>query len=124
MKKITLIDAYHNETLRNYQVTYDEILKAVKNKQAEKFKKYHKDFDFTLLYELQKDLKDILIKGYQVKFLTLPGLKNLLRMKYDKEEGNDYETKETSLEIGRASCREREKRYERGGPSRKRRRTK
>src|SRR5690625_7480987 len=98
MKKITLIDAYHNETLRNYQVTYDEILKAVKNKQAEKFKKYHKDFDFTLLYELQKDLKDILIKGYQVKFLTLPGLKNLLRMKYDKEEGNDYETKETSLE--------------------------
>lgn len=98
MKQITLMEAYLIEILRSNDVSKNDILQAVENKKVTKFQTYHKDFDFTLLYELQKDLKDILIKGYQVKFLTLPGLKNLLRMKYDKEEGNDYETKETSLE--------------------------
>src|SRR5690625_4713180 len=98
MKQITLMEAYLIEILRSNDVSKNDILQAVENKKVTKFQTYHKDFDFTLLYELQKNLKDILIKGYQVKFLTLSGLKNLLRMKYDIEEGNDYDTKVTRIE--------------------------
>src|SRR5699024_9538280 len=48
------------------------------------------DSDFTLLYELEGQLEDILRDGYRVKFLTFPGLQRLLLLQVEKEADLDY----------------------------------
>jgi len=97
MKQITLMDAYVIEILRSNGVTNEEIIKATEEKQLENFKEINENFDYTSLYPLKEDLRPILEKGYQVKFLTMPGLMNLLKMKHNKEKEKDYELQETSL---------------------------
>ncbi|HLR72245.1 MAG TPA: hypothetical protein VK085_12560 [Pseudogracilibacillus sp.] len=98
MQQITLMETYLIETLRNEGISDEDILDKVKNKEADQFEHLHKSFDFTNLYSLADNLETILNEGYQVKFLTYPGLVNLLRMKYGKEAGKDFEKKETSIE--------------------------
>lgn len=97
MKQITLMEAYLIETLRSNGVTEKEILQAVENREIEIFQKYNENFDFTGLYSLQEDLHKLLYEGYQVKFLTMPGLMNLLRMKHNKVQEKDFIKKETSI---------------------------
>lgn len=97
MKQITLMDAYVIEILRSNGVTNEEIIKATEEKQLDHFKTINENFDYTSLYPLKEDLTCILEKGYQVKFLTMPGLMNLLKMKHNKEKEKDYELQETSL---------------------------
>src|SRR5690625_112481 len=97
MKQITLMDAYVIEILRSNGVTNEEIIKATEEKQLDNFKEINENFDYTSLYPLKEDLRPILEKGYQVKFLTMPGLMNLLKMKHNKEKEKDYELQETSL---------------------------
>lgn len=98
MIQITLMEAYLIETLRHKGLTNDAILKHVHEKRVDELQKYHDSFDFTGLYALEDHLATILQEGYQIKFLTMPGLINLLRMKYNKELEKDYIAKETSLE--------------------------
>lgn len=95
--QITLMDAYMIESLKNAGITKTEILKASKENRLEDFKEINGNFDYTLLYPLKDQLADILEKGYQIKFITKPGLMNLLKMKYNKEKGQDYKEEESAL---------------------------
>lgn len=97
MIQITLMDAYLIEILRSKGIANSEILTYVSEKRVDELQKHHESFDFNGLYEID-DLEQILQDGYKIKFLTMPGLVNMLRLKYGKEPVRDFTQQETSIE--------------------------
>lgn len=99
--KISLMDAYLIETLRSNGITNEEIVSAVKVDHVEPWQELHKQFDFEELLKLAhndiEQFQEILERGYQVKFVTFNGLRNLLRMRFDKEQDKDYELMEKGI---------------------------
>ena len=99
--KISLMEAYLIETLRNHGVSNDEIVSKLKTGHVEAWQEFHERFDFKELLPLAtKDIdqfKEMLDQGYQVKFVTFNGLKNLLRMCFGKEQDKDYELLEKGI---------------------------
>ncbi len=59
------------------------------------------DFDFNVLKALAEENRDayasIILEGYQVKFLTLNGLINLVQFKFDKERDVDFTVHEDGI---------------------------
>ncbi|WP_017547698.1 hypothetical protein [Salinicoccus carnicancri] len=92
MHRITLMQAYAIETLRSTGYTNETILEKVRNDEMADFKSADSSMDYSGLCELESEnfLGNILEEGYQVKFLTINGLTNLIRMKYGKKEDEDY----------------------------------
>ena len=76
LQKISLMDAYMLETLRSKGVTNQELLES---KDSNAWNEFHPSFDFNDLLDLmEKDpaaFQTIVEDGYQVKFVTLNGLK-------------------------------------------------
>lgn len=99
--KISLMDAYLIETLRKNGISNEEILAKLKTGNVESWQKFHEQFDFNdLLMLANKDIdqfQKILDQGYQVKFITFNGLKNLLRMRFSKVPDRDYELTEKGI---------------------------
>lgn len=92
MNSITLMDAYAIENLRSYGYTNEEILSRVRAKDIDEFKKVKENLDFTLLIDMEESvgLDTLLEDGYQVKFLTFNGLKNLIKLKFGHIAEEDY----------------------------------
>ncbi|GAB3056986.1 hypothetical protein ACFOU0_02950 [Salinicoccus sesuvii] len=92
MQSITLADAYTIESLRSKNYTNADIIETVKEGSTADFKSVNKNMDYSVLDALHTsgDLETVLNDGYQVKFITENGLKNLIKMKYGKEDGLDY----------------------------------
>ena len=99
MNSITLMDAYAIENLRSYGYTNEEILSKVRAKDIDEFKKVKENLDFTLLIDMEESvgLRTLLEDGYQVKFLTFNGLKNLIKLKFGKLAEEDYQVDEFTL---------------------------
>lgn len=99
--KISLMDAYLIETLRNNDISNEEIIKQVKNGSVEQWQELHEHFDFKeLLKFANKDIElfqEILTQGYKVKFVTFNGLKNLLRILFGKVQDTDYDILEKGI---------------------------
>ncbi|WP_047984272.1 hypothetical protein [Ornithinibacillus californiensis] len=93
LQKISLMDAYMLETLRSKGVPNQELLEA---KDSNAWSELHPSFDFNDLLGLrEKDpaaFQMIVEDGYQVKFITFNGLKNLVKLKYGKVDEVDYQT--------------------------------
>lgn len=98
LQKISLMDAYMIETLKSKGVTNQELLES---KDSKAWNHLHNSFDFNDLLNLrEKDpvaFQSILEEGYQVKFVTFNGLKNLLKLKFNKFDEVDYQTTETGI---------------------------
>jgi len=90
-EKITLMEAYLIEHVRQAGITDQEIEEKVKALQADDFQEIDESFDFTLLHTIKNRIGKVLADGYEVKYLTFKGLINLLRLKFQKEEKKDYE---------------------------------
>ena len=89
--EITLMEAYLIEALKNSDASHSKIISYVRQKEADQMQRVaQSDSDFTLLYELEGQLEDILRDGYRVKFLTFPGLQRLLLLQVEKEADLDY----------------------------------
>ena len=84
--EITLMEAYLIEALKSSDASHSEIISYVRQRKADQMQRVaQSDSDFTLLYELEGRLEDILRDGYRVKFLTFPGLQRLLLLQVEKE---------------------------------------
>ncbi|MFC2948012.1 hypothetical protein [Virgibacillus sediminis] len=98
LEKISLMDAYMIETLKRKGVTDQELLEGT---DVEAWNRLHDSFDFrNLLHLREKDplgFQRIVEEGYQVKFVTFNGLKNLLKLKFDKTEEVDYQTTDRGI---------------------------
>ena len=89
--EITLMEAYLIEALKSSDASHSEIISYVRQKEADQMQRVaQSNSDFTLLYELEGQLEDILRDGYRVKFLTFPGLQRLLLLQVEKEADLDY----------------------------------
>lgn len=99
--KISLMDAYLIETLRSNGITNREILSGLEAGNVEEWQILHESFDFSELLKLaNKDFeqfREIINYGYQVKFITFNGLKNLLRIRFSKEPDKDYVMQEKGI---------------------------
>ena len=96
-EKITLMEAYLIEHLRQANIADDIIKERVKAKEAASFAYVHDTFDFTLLHELVDEIDAILDEGYEVRFLTFKGLYSLLELKFNKEKDVDYDVEEFTI---------------------------
>ncbi|SES00160.1 hypothetical protein [Psychrobacillus sp. OK032] len=99
--KISMMDAYMIEVLRSNNTSNDDILTLLENKDISSLVNIKPKFDFNeliKLYEQDKSVfKSVLVDGYTVKFLTMNGLKNLLKMKFNKVAEQDYEISDTGI---------------------------
>lgn len=99
--KISLMDAYLIETLRNNGLSNEEIVSKLKTGDVESWQEFHEQFDFNELLPLANQdidqFKEMLDHGYQVKFVTFNGLKNLLHMRFDKVQDKDYDVMEKGI---------------------------
>ncbi|SEJ51298.1 hypothetical protein SAMN04488127_2050 [Bhargavaea ginsengi] len=100
--KLSLMEAYMVESLRSKGVSNEEIITLVEQEDTEGLKEIEPRFDYSVLVKAaQKDLasfRSALSDGYEVKFVTFNGLKNLLRMRFGKEEDRDYSVMETGIQ--------------------------
>src|SRR5690625_6004755 len=96
------MDAYLIETLRRNGINNKEILSELKAGNVEKWQSLHESFDFHELLKLaNKDFeqfREIINHGYQVKFITFNGLKNLFRIRFIKKTYKDYLLHEKGIE--------------------------
>ncbi|WP_438311988.1 hypothetical protein [Sporosarcina sp. FA9] len=93
--KITMMEAYRIEALRSKGISNDEIIVQLDSKEVDFGDRVEPDMDFSGLISLYEQspqtFKEILEDGYTVKFITMNGLQNLLKMKFDIIKDRDYE---------------------------------
>lgn len=100
LERITLMEAYIIEKLKTNGVTNKELMQ-VNDASIKQWEKDYETFDFTLLQALAENEERfiaILEEGYQIKFLTMNGLINLLRLKFSKVPEKDYNRLEQGIE--------------------------
>lgn len=89
------------ETLRSNGVSNEEILTQVEKKDVSGWAAYHEKFPFKELIQLNEQdpetFQSIINEGYQVKFITSKGLKNLLKFKFGFEENEHYQPTDSGL---------------------------
>lgn len=89
------------EALRNHNLSDDELLTRLEKKDIIFFESLKSNFDFNELVKLHEQnpitFKSILLDGYTVKFITLKGLQNLLKIKFNKIDERDYKLLDNSI---------------------------
>ncbi|MDC3414005.1 hypothetical protein NC797_06180 [Aquibacillus sp. 3ASR75-11] len=100
LNKISLMDAYMIETLRIEGISDKQILAQVTKGDVTPWTELNATYDFSRLVKLaQQDteaFRNIITEGYAIKFVTIKGIKNLLKMKFDIEI-DDYEVVEKGI---------------------------
>ncbi|MGM9949146.1 MAG: hypothetical protein ACI33P_03430 [Lysinibacillus sp.] len=80
---ISLMEAYIIETLKGYGISVEETEKRIAGQTLGEWQEQFK-FDFSLLEKMEPDTLRAAFAGeYRIKFVTINGLKNLLRMRFD-----------------------------------------
>lgn len=97
---ITLQAAYMIENLRKHGVSNKELIE-INDQSLEQWNDLNLNFDFNVLKELaeldQDAYSTIVRDGYQVKFLTINGLINLVQLKFDKKRDVDFTVHEDGI---------------------------
>lgn len=97
--KISLPIAIMIETLRHNGISNQELIKKVAAKNVSEWESFNPDFDFHMLISLfeDSDFTSIIHDGYQIKFVTINGLQNLLRLKFNLLKDVDYNLIENGI---------------------------
>lgn len=100
VESITLSEAYMIENLRKQGISNESLLK-VDDASVERWKNLDDRFDFNVLKEMafkeQEKYKSVIKDGYQVKFLTINGLINLIELKFNKQKEVDFKVLEDGI---------------------------
>ncbi|WP_040982389.1 hypothetical protein [Oceanobacillus jeddahense] len=100
--KISQMEAYMIETLRASGVTNEAIIQAAKEKGVSTWKQINDQYDFEQLLVLAEQdfstFEEIINDGYAVKFVTVGGLERLLKLKFQKVEGKDFQKLKTGVQ--------------------------
>lgn len=99
---LSLWEAYQLETLRSKGLTDETLLTALKEKDLKILTDTDDSYDYKELIEAAEDNEDsfqeAVQSGYRVKFLSIYGIKNLLKLKYNLESDNDYTMSDNHFE--------------------------
>src|SRR5690625_3582557 len=101
LNKITLMEAYLIETLRYHEVTNEQLLTTLESGDISGWNHFNDNFNFKDLITLRNQdpsvFQEIIYEGYTIKFLTFNGLKNMLRLKFNKLPEKDFTVTEKGI---------------------------
>ena len=97
--KLTMKEAVLLEVLRSNGVSNKELIVNLESHSWEDL--YSNEYQTLLNVYVQNksQFKELLENGYSVKFITINGLKNLLKMKFEKIEDQDYKINNHTIEL-------------------------
>jgi hypothetical protein len=102
MTRLTLWNAYLVETLRANGMDNSTLLEALKKKDVQAIHHFDESFNYQELIEAYQanpsTLIDAIENSYTVTYLTINGLRNLLRLKFGFVEGEDYTLSDTQID--------------------------
>lgn len=99
---ITLMDAYMLETLFSKGIKKEAFIQAMKEKTIDQYAEFDDSFDYTRLsssVEGKESLFEEAVRNqYTISYLTIGGLRNLLKIKYGFNDSGDYMLYDQKLE--------------------------
>ncbi len=108
MTIINLMQAYELDKLSKLDLTDEEIVRTLQSGDVTAWQEKVPQFEFhetqTLFQEGEHVFLDALHGNYRVKYVTLPGIQRLLQLRFQLEEGDDYQLLETGIQY--LSCNE------------------
>lgn len=102
LNHISLMDAYLIETVRSNGISNDELIQKTLNKDQNAWKEILPKLNFERLVEIAEDeeiFKSIIEDGYKIKFVTMNGLKNLLKLKFQIDESKYHQIENGLLDL-------------------------
>lgn len=96
--KLSLMEFYQLESLRGANYSDEQITKTLASGDVSDWRKAFPTYDFTELLALftadEAQFQSVLEDGYQIKFITFPGLRRILEMKFHQIADIDYVVEE------------------------------
>lgn len=108
MTIINLMQAYELDKLSKLGLTDEEIVSTLQSGDVSAWQEKVPQFEFhetkTLFARREHSFLGALHGNYRVKYVTLPGIQRLLQLRFQLEEGEDYQLLETGIQY--LSCNE------------------
>lgn len=102
MTIINLMQAYELDKLSKLDLSDEEILRALRAGDVSAWQEQVPNYEFSetmaLYKEGERQFLDALHGHYQIKYVTLPGIQRLLYLRFQLEEGKDYQLLETGIQ--------------------------
>lgn len=102
MTIINLMQAYELDKLSKLDLTDEEILRALRAGDVSAWQEQVTNYEFSetmaLYKEGEQQFLDALHGHYRIKYVTLPGIQRLLHLRFQLEEGKDYQLLETGIQ--------------------------
>jgi len=102
MTIINLMQAYELDKLSKLDFTDEEIVHTLQTGDLSVWQEKVPNYEFSetmaLYQEGEQLLLDALHGNYRIKYVTLPGIQRLLYLRFQLEEGKDYQLLETGIQ--------------------------
>ncbi|MDD1503766.1 hypothetical protein PVA17_13460 [Lysinibacillus sp. CNPSo 3705] len=102
MTSINLMQAYELDKLSKLEFTDEEILRTLQTGDVSVWQEQVPNYEFSETMALYQEGEQIFIDAlhgnYSIKYVTLPGIKRLLYIRFQLEEGKDYQLLETGIQ--------------------------
>ncbi|WP_312507340.1 hypothetical protein [Lysinibacillus sp.] len=102
MTIINLMQAYELDKLSKLDLSDEEILRALRAGDVSAWQEQVPNYEFSetmaLYKEGEQQFLDALHGHYRIKYVTLPGIQRLLHLRFQLEEGKDYQLLETGIQ--------------------------
>lgn len=102
MTIINLMQAYELDKLSKLDFTDEEILRTLQTGDVSVWQEQVPNYEFSETMALYQEGEQIFIDAlhgnYSIKYVTLPGIKRLLYIRFQLEEGKDYQLLETGIQ--------------------------
>ena len=97
--KLSMMEAVLLESLRSNGVSNQELLNNLDGRSWEETFSTEYEALLNIYSQDKQQFIELLENGYSVKFITFNGLKNLLKMKFNKLEEQDYKIVDNTFEL-------------------------
>ncbi|WP_336634669.1 hypothetical protein [Lysinibacillus fusiformis] len=102
MTIINLMQAYELDKLSKLNFSDEEILRALRAGDVSAWQELVPNYEFSetmaLFQDGEQEFLDALHGHYRIKYVTLPGIQRLLHLRFNLEEGVDYQLLETGIQ--------------------------
>ncbi|WP_338654409.1 hypothetical protein [Lysinibacillus sp. Y5S-8] len=102
MTIINLMQAYELDKLSKLNFSEEEILHALRTGDVSAWQEQVPNYEFNETMALYKEGEQQFLEAYhghyRIKYVTLPGIQRLLQLRFQLEEGKDYQLLETGIQ--------------------------
>ena len=102
MTIINLMQAYELDKLSKLNLSDEEILRALRSGDVSAWQEQVSNYEFSetmaLYQEGERQFLNAYHGHYRIKYVTLPGIQRLLQLRFQLEEGKDYQLLETGIQ--------------------------